>query len=307
MPFTIRRCQSARDLPVLAELISAVQGTLYSVDQARSLMAWPGHDLDRDRFVAEGEGRLVGMSMLYPSTGKRIYVNASVHPDFRRRGVGRALLEQVIDEARQRGAQQAVADFGVADEAARGFAAACGFLPAGESRFFNAPADLTLPEPELPEGFTLRSVAELNDTQAFADACNRCYQDMWGHSENLEPVTVAQIEQWRSKYPGILRPAGMFVLLAPDGSPVGVTRADRQGEGAEELRVIDAPGVTPEFRDLGLQRTLVQAAAAWLKENGSGPYQIQTWGDSAEAALIYAELGFQLDEASHTLEFVRYL
>jgi hypothetical protein len=51
----------------------------------------------------------------------------------------------------------------------------------------------------------------------------------------------------------------------------------------------------------------VQAAAAWLKENGSGPYQIQTWGDSPEAAQIYQEMGFQLDEASHTIEFVRYL
>lgn len=304
MSYAVRLCQSARDLPALAELISAVQGTLYTVDQARALMAWPGHDLDHDRFVAEEEGRLVGMSMLYPSTGKRIYVNASVHPDFRRRGVGRVLLERVIEEARQRGAQQAMADFGVADEGARGFAVACGFLPAGESRFFNAPADLTLPKQDLLEGFTLHSVAELQDTQIFADACNRCYRDMWGHSENLEPVTVAQIEQWRSKYPGILRPAGMFVLLAPDGNPVGVTRADRQGQGAEELRVIDAPGVAPEFRSLGLQRALVQAAAAWLKENGSGPYQIQTWGDNLEAAQIYVELGFQLDEASHTLEFV---
>ncbi len=307
MEALIRYCHSEQDLPALAELINAIRGTTYTIDQARALMAWPEHDLDRDRFVAQVEGRLVGMSMLYPSTGKRVYVNASVHPDFRRRGVGRALLEQVIDEARQRGAQQAMADFGAADEAARGFAVACGFLPAGESRFFNAPADLALPEWELPEGFSLRSVADLGDTQIFVDACNRCYQDMWGHSENLEPVTVSQIEQWRSKYPGILRPAGMFVLLAPDGSPVGVTRADRQGEGAEELRVIDAPGVAPEYRGLGLQRALVQAAAAWLKENGSGPYQIQTWGDSAEAAQIYGELGFQLDEASHTLEFVRYL
>ena len=66
-------------------------------------MAWSGHDLDRDRFVAEEEGRLVGMSMLYPSTGRRVYLNASVHPDFRRRGVGSRLLALALTRQKELG------------------------------------------------------------------------------------------------------------------------------------------------------------------------------------------------------------
>lgn len=301
---SIRNCQPETDLPALIGLINAIQSTALPPEQVLAQLSWPGHDLARDRFVAEQGGRLVGMSMLYPQSARRFFVDVGVHPEFRRQGIGRALLERVIGEVRQRGAQEAAGDTPAANAAGLAFALACGFTLAGESRFFNAGADLVLPPAELPEGFALHSVAELQDTQIFADACNRCYHDMWGHSENLEPATVEQIEVWRSRHPNILRPAGMFVIIAPDGSPVGVTRADRYGEGAGELRVIDAPGVAPEYRALALQRALVQAAAAWLKQNGSGPYQIQTWGDSPQAVEIYAELGFVLDEASHSLEFV---
>jgi mycothiol synthase len=303
----IRACQPEADLTALTDLVNVIQGTALTPDQVLEQITWPGHDLSRDRFVAVQGGRLVGMSMLSSALAKRFYVSASVHPDFRRQGIGRALLERVCAAAQQRGSQQAISSTEASNTAGQAFAAACGFEAVGEERFFTAPPSLTLPAPQLPQGFSLHSVAELQDTQVFVDACNRSYRDMWGHSENVEPVSVEKIEKWRIKYPNILRPAGMFVILAPDGSPVAVTRADRQGEGAEEVRVIDAPGVAPEYRPLGLQRALVQAAAAWLEQNGSGPYRVETWGDSPEAVQIYQELGFQLDEASHSIMFIRYL
>lgn len=305
--FRIRSYRPETDLPALTDLFSALQDTLLTPDQVLSMITWPGHDLARDRFVVESSGRLVGMGYLHQQPAPRSFVKVYTHPDFRRQGIGRALLEHLLAESRARGAQHAISGVPLSDEPALAFARACGFEAVGEERYFAAGADLSLPDPQLPEGFTIRSTAEVGDTQVFADACNRCYRDMWGHSENVEPVTVERIEEWRGRHPNILRPAGMFVLFAPDGSPAGVTRADRGGEGEEEYRIIDAPAVAPEYRSLGLQRALVQAAAGWLKHNGSGRYQIETWGDSDEAARIYDELGFQLIEGSRAVEFVRFL
>lgn len=295
------------DLPALTELFSALQGTALTSDQVQDMINWPGHDPARDRFVAASGDQLVGMGYLFVQPPPRSFVKIYVHPDFRRQGIGRALLDRLLAESRRRGAQHAISGVEAGSEAALAFARASGFEAVGEERYFAAPTDLSLPDPQLSEGFTLRSVADLGDAQPFVDACNRCYHDMWGHSENVEKVTVDQIEKWRSLYPNILRPAGMFVLFAPDGSPVGVTRADRGGEGADEYRIIDAPGVAPEYRSLGLQRALVQAAAGWLKHNGSGHYQIETWGDSDDAARIYESMGFQLIEGSRSIEFVYFL
>jgi ribosomal protein S18 acetylase RimI-like enzyme len=303
----IRPYRPERDLPALAELVSALQGSTLTADQVQAMISWPGHDPSRDRFVAALGNRLVGMGYLFLQPLPRSFVKVYTHPDFRRQGIGRALVEFLLAESRQRGARHATSGVPLSNEVALAFASACGFEVVGEERYFTAPADLYFPGPQLPEGFAIRSVAELGNAQHFADACNRCYHDMWGHSENVEPVTVEKIEEWRRQYPNILRPAGMFVLFAPDGSPVGVTRADRGGEGAEEYRIIDAPGIAPEYRPLGLQRALVQAAAGWLQHNGSGHYQIETWGDSDDAARIYEDLGFQLIEGSRSIEFVRFL
>ncbi len=303
----IRRYSPESDLLSLAELVNAARGSALPPDQALALLGSPGFELAGDGWVSVRANRLLAVGLIYPQTARRFYVNVITHPDARRRGIGRSLLEYLLAEVEKRGGEQVACAVRASNAPARAFAAACGFTLAGETRFFDADASLSLPDPLLPAGFSLHTIAALGQPQLYVDACNRCYRDMWGHSENLEPLTVEKVAGWQRQFPNILRPEGMFVILTPDGSPVGVTRADREGEGEPEIRLIDAPGVAPEYRHLGLQRQLVLAASAWLRQNGSGPYQVQTWGDSAEAVEIYRSLGFHLDEASHAFEFVRLL
>jgi putative acetyltransferase len=53
-------------------------------------------------FVAEVEGRVVGVAGLHVQTGKRRHlgeVGLAVHDDFQNRGIGRALLETLLDLA----------------------------------------------------------------------------------------------------------------------------------------------------------------------------------------------------------------
>ena len=54
--------------------------------------------------LAEVEGRIVGYVLFWFLPEEVDIHNIAVHPDFRRQGIGRLLLEQVVDAARRQAA-----------------------------------------------------------------------------------------------------------------------------------------------------------------------------------------------------------
>lgn len=66
--------------------------------------------------------------------GEAELLTLAVHPDQRRAGQGRALVQAFLAEARARGAESAFLEVAEANSAARALYAACGFAPAGRRR-----------------------------------------------------------------------------------------------------------------------------------------------------------------------------
>jgi len=120
-PFDVRR-----DLNPVANLIEQCFADTLDPDGQRYLhqmrsaarspgyLRWAGLAAERAAlplagYVWEEKGRLVGNLTLIPyfTLGQRYYLiaNVAVHPDYRRRGVGRTLTLQAIQHARGRGAQ----------------------------------------------------------------------------------------------------------------------------------------------------------------------------------------------------------
>jgi ribosomal protein S18 acetylase RimI-like enzyme len=72
-------------------------------------VSWASSPQERgmDGFVFEADGRIIGNLTLIPFTkdGKPIYLiaNVAVHPDYRRRGIGRLLTLQALQTTRERG------------------------------------------------------------------------------------------------------------------------------------------------------------------------------------------------------------
>ena len=112
-----------RDLSAVADLIELCfsptmdnDGQRYLSDMRRasrddSFLRWASHmtesaSLPLMGYVWEQDGRIVGNASLIPfrDQGKRVYLiaNVATHPDYRRRGIGRALTERVMKQARDK-------------------------------------------------------------------------------------------------------------------------------------------------------------------------------------------------------------
>lgn len=115
------------DLPQVADLVELCfastmddEGQSYLQQMRRAsrdneFLRWAGRvvestSLPLSGFVWEENGRIVGNASLVLQTYKEkkiaLIANVATHPDYRRRGIGRALTERVMARARQRGAQE---------------------------------------------------------------------------------------------------------------------------------------------------------------------------------------------------------
>ncbi len=121
----IRALNVLRDLSTVADLIELCfsntmdnDGQRYVNDMRRAgrdegFLRWANHiaettSLPLMGFVWEQDGRIVGNSSLiqFRDKGKRVHLiaNVATHPDYRRRGIARALTERTMQHAREKNA-----------------------------------------------------------------------------------------------------------------------------------------------------------------------------------------------------------
>src|SRR5512132_1228812 len=119
----IRPLNVLRDLSTVADLIEVCfsptmdnDGQRYLSDMRRashddSFLRWASRmsetaSLPLMGYVWEQDGRIIGNASLIPfrDRGKRIFLiaNVATHPEYRRHGIGRALTERVMKQARDR-------------------------------------------------------------------------------------------------------------------------------------------------------------------------------------------------------------
>ena len=119
----LRPLNVLRDLAAVADLIELCfsptmdnDGQRYLSDMRRasrddSFLRWASRvsetaSMPLMGYVWEQDGHIVGNASLIPfrDQGKRVYLiaNVATHPDYRRRGIGRALTERVMKQARDK-------------------------------------------------------------------------------------------------------------------------------------------------------------------------------------------------------------
>ncbi|WP_307844900.1 GNAT family N-acetyltransferase [Actinotalea solisilvae] len=214
------------DADALFALVQAVEeadapAQRESHDEVVELFEGAWKDLHRDSlggFDASGALRAYGLVEVRPGDARtvRAFLRGGVHPQWRGRGLGRAVSawlegrgrQKLVETGKELPARLAV----FVDEAARDqrrLWAAAGFSPV---RWYTGMRrDLAAPLPDAPVPDGVRIVpwsAELDD--AVRRAHNEAFADHWGS----EPQTP---ETWR--HDAHFRPAWSFVALAEGGQP----------------------------------------------------------------------------------------
>jgi mycothiol synthase len=289
--FTIRHYIPEQDLSPLSRLLTEIEtmdraGEETSEKYLRSMSEWPNFDPDRNVWVAEANGNLVGFGQILPRLATPSSVYVVVHPTHRRRGLGSQLLTLLLSRARETRSKIVLVYAKGRNTASNDFLKQHGFDVAGTSGVMVAPVT-PLPQAEIPSGYSLRRYPELGNPQIVVQALDTCYRDMVGHRQN---VTSAD------RYINYYGQEGLHLLFDEEETLIGVCAGKPQGKiderGLSDL--LDAPGLIKPYRHRGFQRFLTLAVISWLRGQGAYPVTLEYWGDEEDALTIYRDLGFQL-------------
>jgi mycothiol synthase len=222
-----------------------------------------------------------------------------VHPDARGRGLGRALVEGLLEQSPDgRLRLWAHGDLPAAEKLANSL----GFTRLRSLWQMRMPLTDALPEVELPEGIALRTFVVGQDEQAWTDLNNRAFAD---HPDqggwSLREVQVREHEPW-------FDPAGFFLACRGDdlvgfhwtkvhGDPATHLRHRHDEEAEHEhaheaLGEVYVVGVDPSEQGHGLGPVLTVIGLKHLQDKGLREALLYVDEENTNAIRVYERLGF---------------
>lgn len=213
-----------------------------------------------------------------------------IHPAFRRRGLGRSLLEAVLAES---GGRLRVWAHGDHPGASR-LAASLGLTRARSLWRMRRSLSAPLPPVTLPEGVRLRTFEPGRDEEAWLALNATVFaahpeQGSW----TLADLKRREQEPW-------FDPAGFF-LAVRHGSPDRRERLvgfhwtkvhDETADGQERIGEVYVVGVAPDERGSGLGRALTLAGLEHLRSLGLAQAMLYVDEENTPAIRLYRSLGF---------------
>jgi mycothiol synthase len=229
------------------------------------------------RSLTDG-GTLRGYAQLDPgrafSTGQLV-----VHPQQRRRQVATRLVRLLMAEAPHRLQVWAMGD----TPASQALARTVGLVPARTLLVMRRPLDEPLPEPQLPDGFTVRTFVPGQDEPAWLAVNARAFSS---HPEQgaitADDLALRMAEDW-------FDPDGFF-LAHSDGSLLGYHWTKRHPDALGEVYVL---GVDPAAGGRGLGKALLDIGLRHLQAVGDTEVELYVEGDHARAVALYRGRGFR--------------
>ncbi|MGW5413075.1 mycothiol synthase [Actinomadura geliboluensis] len=201
-----------------------------------------------------------------------------VHPDFRRRGHGRALLRALREEAGGSVRVWAHGDL----PAAAALAGSEGMARVRALFQLRRPASDPLPEVRVADGVGIRAFEPGRDEEAWLAVNARAFAD---HPEQgawtMDDVRAREAEGW-------FDPAGFF-LAEREGRLAGFHWTKVHPGKIGEVYVV---GVDPDAQGLGLGRTLTLVGLHHLRSIGMDQIMLYVDESNVAAVRLYESLGF---------------
>jgi ribosomal protein S18 acetylase RimI-like enzyme len=219
------------------------------------------------------DGRLIGTLSLYNFGGGEPETSAMVHPDERRRGVFRTLVDVALAELRRREVPKLI--FFCDHESRSGIAA----LEAIGAQYGYSEYKMVLDEPRMPATFDERLHVERAGPADAADVA-RIIALCFGRDE---------ADMLRGIEKSVGSEARRFMIARLDGAPIGALnlQLDEKGSG------IYGFGVLPEQRGRGYGRQILARTIEYALAHGRRPIILEVAPENERALNLYLSVGFR--------------
>jgi mycothiol synthase len=232
--------------------------------------------------VATLEGRVAGYCI--PRND-----DLTVHPELRRRGVGRALVPAAVDLVRSRGLPwlQVFVPARPVDEA---FARAVGLHYHSSLWLLGLAGDVEVPAPSFPTGVAVRGLASTEPVEPYVELMNASFAD---HPTPLgwTVETVGHVHGLPEFDPGGL------LLVTPADEPdrlIAFTRVELESDDdGVPVGWISLIGVLPAWRGRGLGRELLRWGVAHMRARGADRIELAVEALNERALGLYRRTGFE--------------
>jgi mycothiol synthase len=260
-------------------------------EAATLLQRWRRADnLKEECLVAEAEGRLIGYAIRSLVAGTdQCVVDGVVDPEWRRRGIGRQLVERVAKEVCRAGAR--TLDIRVRDDdlVAIAFCESLGFSRARVwLRMWLQPLRV-LPFC-FPPGYSCRSFRPHRDEAAYVEIVNETFGDHWG----VGPASLERVAQM-VRQPGFEPDSILFATRRRGIVGVCTARFLLRQAGRHEYTVahIGPLGVRAAHRGRGLACALLAACLRQSRHRQIEAAELDVDESNAPAIHVYEKCGFE--------------
>jgi mycothiol synthase len=304
--FKARAYAGDKDAQAICDLLNACEAVdkldeTYTAEDLRLEFQSPELDVARDlRLWEDDAGRLVGFGQVWiPKTGETVdgFSYILIHPDIRNAGlegdVVGWLTERLREAAQERGLPAKLygrtRDY---NAYGRGIFENNGFQIVRYGYRMARSLHEPIPEPQFPEGFTLRHSQGIEDAERWVEMFNQSFIDHWNH----HPITVEAHKHWLTdpKYDN----RRDLIAVAPDGTFAafcfcGIDPDDNARNNRKD-GWIHILGTRRGYRRIGLGRAMLLAGLRKLKEEGMDTAKLGVDAENPTGALgLYESTGFQ--------------
>jgi len=287
-PFLVRPLRPV-DAPEVAEFFAGTHRAdpevqFVPVAAWRAFADYPANNRARDFRLAEVRGRIVGVltSTLLKGTRhgrRRRHFRIIVHPEFRGRGIGAALLAEAETQRLPppRPTLQTLCP-GTWSLALR-FLRRRGFREVHRDLEMERPPR-RVPAPDPAPGLLVRPFGRPGDAAAWSRLHAEGYRDDF----HFEPLTVPAVRA------EVGTPLNLVLVAEEAGRPVGIVLAREHGRSGSTIQSLL---VSRRRRGRGAGRALLRAALAGMAGRGRKPCTLGVDEDNAAAIALYRSEGFR--------------